>query len=507
MHLQIIIAFACLLWWPPTSAVASVDSAAATLAFVWGKVVLVALAAWSLSGWTTIRLASKSAPWQRIVGRYHVLSVALRWLILAGLIADLRLTAWPRMLEDLASPRAIPGGAQLVALVPYLLSLVATWWAFFPVEKSIRDSFLHRSTWTRKQFVVFNLRHQFLIIAVPLAVLLVMYVTTREHGRALAEWIGSAWAPDAMFGASVIAVFVFAPVMLRYIWTTTPLADGPLRRKLTALCSRIGLKVRDILVWHSDGVMVNAAVMGLFPRVRYILLSDALLDSMTDEEVEAVFGHEAGHVRYHHMQYFLLFAVASMLVMSGVMELLVRIAAGSAPRWWHTREAIEVIGFLTVIPLWAFGFGYVSRRFERHADTFGAWCAAPNGDNPICPLPCTQHGSQTVDRNGADGVVCAAGATVFVSALRKVASLNGIPPKRRSWRHSSIASRIQFLTALSGDSKMAHGFARRIRTIKRTLLMACAGGLIFAGWYLWTQPNYNREIQRSLIQPIRSAFR
>ena len=79
----------------------------------------------------------------------------------------------------------------------------------------------------------------------------------------------------------------------------------------------MGLNYRRILIWESDGMVVNAAVMGLFRPVRYILLSDGLLEMMDDAKIEAVFGHEAGHVKCRHIEFYLLFAVLSMLIVGG----------------------------------------------------------------------------------------------------------------------------------------------------------------------------------------------
>ena len=64
---------------------------------------------------------------------------------------------------------------------------------------------------------------------------------------------------------------------------------GVVRDRLESLGERIGLRFRDILLWKSGGVMVNAAVMGIFAPVRYVLLSDALLSGMTPEQVDRIF--------------------------------------------------------------------------------------------------------------------------------------------------------------------------------------------------------------------------
>jgi hypothetical protein len=66
-----------------------------------------------------------------------------------------------------------------------------------------------------------------------------------------------------------------------------------------------------------------------------------------------------------------------------------------------------------------------------------------------------------------------------------VAILNGIPSEERSWRHSSIGSRIRFLISLAGDPARARAFERLIRRIKTTFLAAAVlGGAFF--FYYWT---------------------
>ena len=58
-------------------------------------------------------------------------------------------------------------------------------------------------------------------------------------------------------------------------------------------------------------MIVNAAVMGIVAPLRYVLITDAMIEQMDDTKIEAVFGHEAGHVKHHHIPCFLLFALTS----------------------------------------------------------------------------------------------------------------------------------------------------------------------------------------------------
>ena len=62
--------------------------------------------------------------------------------------------------------------------------------------------------------------------------------------------------------------------------------------------------------------MVNACVTGILPGYRYVLLSDALIESLSPMETAAVFGHEIGHIVHRHLLYFAFFFVGSLGVLS-----------------------------------------------------------------------------------------------------------------------------------------------------------------------------------------------
>ncbi|GIW74946.1 MAG: hypothetical protein KatS3mg104_0009 [Phycisphaerae bacterium] len=84
-------------------------------------------------------------------------------------------------------------------------------------------------------------------------------------------------------------VFLIGPEILRRVLPVTRLPDSPLRDRLQAMCERLGLRYRDILIWKTHFSFGNAAVMGLIPRFRYILLSDLLIETMDQRQIEAVF--------------------------------------------------------------------------------------------------------------------------------------------------------------------------------------------------------------------------
>jgi STE24 endopeptidase len=439
---------------------------------------------------------------------YHRTLLALRLLVFGGFLASVFLTRWPVLIEHIRVLPAWSGLADVITISPFLAGCIAVWHGLFPIDRALReqvvrmrrwDGLPHARVWALGEYLSFNVRHQLLIVAVPMLLILLTYRMCAFYRARLVSALLFPWVPDALLGLVAAGVFVFSPVLLKSIWTTTPLPDGPLRQRLEAACRRLGLRCRDILVWNSHGMMINAAVMGIFARWRYVLLSDGLLDGLREDQIEAVFGHEAGHVRYHHMQYFLLFAVASILLVSAIMETIVRSVHGAAPTMRLNETALQAFGVGWMALVWGVAFGWLSRRFERQADVCGAQCVSPAG--VTCGESCGVHWTERAAVRRAHAL-CVTGAMIFVGALDRVAMLNGIPHEERSWRHSSIASRMRFLMAQAGDPALARAFQRLIQRLKRFLWAAVVlGGLAGGGYCLW-QRDYRDIIMQNTLTPL-----
>jgi STE24 endopeptidase len=278
---------------------------------------------------------------------------------------------------------------------------------------------------------------------------------------------------------------------------TQPLPDSPLRRRLEALCVRVGMRYRDILLWRTQNHMGNAAVMGVFPPVRYILLSDLLLERMDDEQIEAVFAHEMGHVVHRHMVWYvvviLIFTLALLSIGRFVPEELPALAG-------IPQGLVDVLSIVGVMSMFLVYFGFISRRFERQADVYAARLieanarvAVPVPRHPIAESPSTHVGPY--------------GATVFASALHRVAVMNNIPlaPRRRprrgffrrlghsvdgaveslhNWLHGSIHGRMEYLRGLSTDPALTGRFDRfmvRLYCALLFALFACAAFVFASG--------------------------
>ncbi|MFO0972042.1 MAG: M48 family metallopeptidase [Phycisphaerae bacterium] len=502
MYFLVIIAFALLLaegMPPPSLCLWTLSLHAPARAFgPVGWTVLVAAGAivvgglvGALGNWLTLRRAAENSDeafdhaldWQSRAGLMLLGTVG------AGLFFLLIFTPWIPLVRDRWRLGPIPVLGDLLILAPFCLSVLAGWLMLYPAERHIRaaamqqrvaDGLAAHPVWGRAGYLAYKLRHQVLIVAAPMLPVLLVKHYLLQHKTAINSAVGAAWATDALLGTCVSTLLVFAPVFVRYVWLTRRLPDGELRQRLERQCRRINLKYREILVWDSHGLVVNAAVMGFFAPVRYVMLSDGLIESMSPRQIEAVFGHEAGHVRHYHLQFFVVFAALAMMIVGGALELLVWGADVDVRRFEGALQLAAMAGTLLV---WGLGFGWVSRNFERQADVFGV--RAITGDIESCTSDCPVHGRAAVGWRGdfmREPALCAAAASFFGHTLRRIADLNGIPREAPSWRHGSIQSRCVLVHRLAERPGAVARFDRRLFAIKLGMSCATVIGLAIAAW-------------------------
>lgn len=410
----------------------------------------------------------------------------LHLLLGGGHCAVLVFTDWISLLGRAWVLNFAPAVPSLAATVPLIVSCLLTWAALYPIDRAIRQIALEihlfrgqpiRAVWSLRSYLTYNLRHQLLFIFAPMSLILIVRDVVDAYDARLQRVFRYEHTPEILLGVATAVVALITPALLRRIWITQPLPDGPLRDRLLLLCRRLRMRCREILVWRSGGMLVNAAVMGLVSPLRYVLITDAMLEQMDDTRIEAVFGHEAGHVKRHHIAYFMLFALISGCVLTIVS---VQQRALSA----ETFNMLLWITFGVLAVKWAVVFGWVSRHFERQADVFGVRTLAVAG--VPCHSACRLHGGTEGSRDNADPLrsdrLCVAAAGVFGQTLNEVAQLNGIPPEARSWRHSSIASRARFVEQLASDPEATARFERRVQYIKLGILVTA---IVSSAWAVW----------------------
>jgi len=398
------------------------------------------------------RWDERSRSWRR---RHSLLSAVAQCWLIAGLGALIALGYGRWVMEDLALEEVALLGKALV-LAPFFAAVLLTWLLDYPFYRAARARVVAqeaeaggamRPPWTLGQYLGYNTRHHLLFIAVPVGLIVLLSDVLQFHVAPLLPQAGGEYILLALMVATAAGVFLVAPMLIVRIWRTAPLPAGPLRRELEDACRQMDLGCREILVWRSGGTITNAGVMGLIAPVRYVLLSDALLDQMDPAHVKAIFAHEAGHILSRHILYAALFAVSSVLLCGAAGEFLMR---GLDWSLWTGQTTILALLAAT----WAVGFGWLSRRFERQSDVIAAWASGERrpGDPP--------------------DLVTQEGAAVFSRALERVGELNGIPARQRNWRHGSIAHRVSYVLWLASTGGTTGGIGRTVRRIKLGLLIS-----------------------------------
>jgi len=107
-----------------------------------------------------------------------------------------------------------------------------------------------------------------------------------------------------------------APVLIiPLFYKCSPLANRELKERLLRLSKNCGVGVEEVfeVQLSKDTQKANAAVAG-FGKGRRILLGDTLLRNYSDDEIEAIFAHELGHVCLLHTWKILGFGAAISLV-------------------------------------------------------------------------------------------------------------------------------------------------------------------------------------------------
>lgn len=380
-------------------------------------------------------------------------------LLMAYYLFALFFLGWGHSLQSRwpGHPQHVPG-LQVLLLAPFFTGLVTSWLCFYHVEKAAHGELMlgqpFPGPWS---YLALQIRHNLLLVVPPLFLLLFeqalfFFWPGLHENEALLPFLAV-----GLLGTAFLSI----PLLLRYFLGLTPLPDCPLRTRLEAAARRMKFRFSNILVWDTRNSMANAMVTGLLPWVRYIVVTDRLVAELNHEEIEAVFGHEVGHVRHHHMLFYILFLLGSLLALGVLGQMLMDVLRSEGVRGFlgdlapalvsrlENNEVFLMVPLLALIAVYVFlAFGYISRRCERQADVFGASVTS-----------------------------CEA----FIDALDKVAHINGIPREKpgwlSSWQHGTIAQRVAFIERMKENPAEGVLYQRRIGRLKWSMALGLAGFL------------------------------
>ncbi len=472
MHALLLAAFAVLYIGEELDAPLIPDLPLGAVSFVIGAIVVVVGGVWLLSAFQG-RGLSRDGKMNRIrrverwaaTARWALLAVHAAAVILFGLLTEVR--------DQLGNLIAID---ETISLLPLVFGLMVVEFAIYPIERRLRNAMMMRSLDeglpvhpfpNRLRFVWLWTRHHILFILIPLSILLAWSelapLLVPEGG--LSPTAREGWFVGIQI-LGVAAVFTLIPPLLVRIWDTVPLPPGRLRNRLDDMCATHRVRIRNFLVWRTGGVMLNGAAIGLVHPLRYVVLSDALLTSLTEREVEAVAAHEIGHIRCKHTLWLAISILAAIMILGTLAGMTIntyqlhasvpltppaeRIAVGVV-------LAFTLIGTLVVL-------GMVSRRFERQADAFALRHLSGEQDKA--------HPVETT----------AEAAHAMAGALQRVADAHAIDVRRKTFRHGSIYGRQRALITAVGQRTSA---LAADRVAKRTRLVVVGMLAIGVGLVVW----------------------
>jgi STE24 endopeptidase len=241
----------------------------------------------------------------------------------------------------------------------------------------------------------------------------------------LLAWFPQRWwvVAAAMFGALLVVMAWAAPVWLFPIfYEFRPLDRPALTLRLAALARRAGAPVSGVFEWRlGDRTRkANAALVGI-GDTRRILLSDTLLETHSDDEIEVIFAHELAH--QVHGDLWTTLALQIGIVTAGLYAAARVLASVREPLG---LAAASEVASLPVVALAVGGVSLVlapvahalSRAHERRADGFA------------------------IDRTG--------NAPAFMSAIRRLSSQNLAEEAPPAWvekllhSHPSTARRLEY---------------------------------------------------------------
>ena len=309
-----------------------------------GLVALVLVIPVIIAAW--IRVRALAAPPTDVARAWFGFARQAQWLSIAGWfgwVAALTLTGvdrWTSTGLRYAGGAGLALGLIVLWVVPPALAGLAIQAITYDVQRRLRGS-----EWTLSEHLRCAV-WQLAALLVPLALLGLTPVAFLTGHTSLAV-------------ISAIGVLVTRILFLRLYSQTLGLAPhavttGPLRDRLFDLGTRAGVPVRQLYVMPTTrGRIANAfAVQG-----GTVILTDYLLDHLSEREVVATLAHEIGHLKHDHPRRLVFTLIVSVMgafaLMSGLESWVRMPAALAAP------IAIALATLATTL---------VARGFERVAD-------------------------------------------------------------------------------------------------------------------------------------------
>ncbi len=371
-----------------------------------------------------------SSVYQLAVTRLSILSI-----VIFGLsVYLLNLKYWLLRIPGFSAFSILSGAGAIAIFFAFLATI---WYHGYPVHYA----FAHAPQ-KRRSYIASNIKLNVPILF-PWAVLTACYdLITLLSWPSVQGIFESEVGQFIFFTVFLVLLVLFLPPLIKYWWGCSPLPDTEKKQGIVSFLRSAGFKYRHLLRWPLlEGRTMTAGVMGLLPRLRYILVTDSLMQALSEEELNAVMAHEVAHVKYKHMLFYVLFLLGYLALSFGIFDFF-PYAVAAQPWLWHLTQGkggfqtgiyyllLTLPFIVSVIVYFRYVMGFFMRNFERQADLYSM----------------RLMGS----------------AEPTITSLEKIAYLSGQSRHQPSWHHFSIAERVELLRKAWENPQLTIRHSRRL---------------------------------------------
>lgn len=360
----------------------------------------------------------------QLISRYQGLTSRLSILAIILFTLDIfvfHFKYWLQLIPGLNQFSVLQG---ILALILFLAYLGTVWYISHPVYLIAFDTRIKRLS-----FILSNVKLNLPIIF-PWLILTFFYdLFSHISISGFERFFNKPEGQILFYIVFLTFLVIFLPHFIKSWWGCKPFQPSVRIAELNRFLHEKGLKYRELLKWPIfEGRIMTAGIMGIVPRYRYILVTDALMGVLSMEELKAVLAHEMGHAKYRHLLIYVFFIFGYLLVWFGLFD----------PEFYIILETFivekfsinishQTLFYLIYIPsilvpiifYFRFIMGFFMRQFERQADLYSA--------------------------------VAMGSPRYTVSSLEKIALLSGKIRDLPSWHHFSIKERIEYLSRTLKD--------------------------------------------------------
>jgi len=357
-----------------------------------------------------------------------------------------------------------PSFTNIGGLVFFFLFLLLMWRRAKPAYEIIFER-----GYTSTAFLISNTRANLPIVFPWIFLSLANDLLALLPFPAVKTFLHSEIGEYASFVLFLLLILIFFPPMVRRLWGCTPFPKGALLDHLQSFFKSQRFSAR-VFIWPLfEGRVITAAVMGIIPGLRYVMITPALLQHLSLEELDAVMAHEIGHIKRKHMLLYL-FIISGFSIIAGFFlepftffllsrssfYVLLGFSGLTAENLLTVFMAITIL--VSMILYFRFLFGYFIRNFERQADL---------------------HVFKAIGSSDS-----------IISAFEKIAILSGNIRDLPSWHHFGIGQRVDYLERCEADKSWIIRHNRKVwlSLLAYTVLIAiAASGQNFLPTESWKQ--------------------